>query len=128
MNTRIIFLFVFIMCALAAPAVPASQGTRPVPPDNVRFGDPTSIARNLKDDLYGVIKKVDKNDIVLEKTKLGVDQTIRLDSKTKYIRDRKPSSLDKLAVGDPVYVYAKTEKKTGVMTAKKITSGVIAVP
>lgn len=128
MSARAIFLFVLMACALAARALPAPQGTRPVKPDNVRFGDPTSIGRNLQDDLYGVIKKIGKNEIILDKTKFGVDQSIRLEPKTKYVRDRKASSLDKLEIGDPVYVNVKTEKKTGVMTAKKVVSGVIAAP
>jgi hypothetical protein len=128
MSARAISLFVLMACALVARAIPAPQGTKPVKPDNVRFGDPTSIGRNLQDDLYGVIKKIGKNEIILDKTKFGVDQSIRLEPKTKYVRDQKASSLDKLEIGDPVYVNVKTEKKTGVMTAKKVTSGVIAAP
>lgn len=128
MSARAVFLFVLMACALAARAIPTPQGTKPEKPDNVRFGDPTSIARGLQDNVYGVIKKIGKNEIVLDKTKFGVDQSIRLEPRTKYVRDRKKSSLDKLEIGDPVYVNVKTEKKTGVMTAKKITSGVIAAP
>jgi len=129
MSARVAFLSAFFIAwALVAWAVPAPQGTKPDKPDNVRFGDPTSIARSLQDDIYGVVKKIGKNEIILDKTKFGVDQSIRLDPKTKYIRDKKVSSLDKLEIGDPVYVNVKTEKKTGVMTAKKVTSGVIAEP
>lgn len=128
MSARAAFLIVFVACALGARAIPIPQGTKPEKPDNARFGDPTSIARGLQDDIYGVVKKIGKNEIILDKTKFGVDQSIRLDPKTKYVRDRKASSLDKLEIGDPVYVNVKTEKKTGVMTAKKVTSGVIAAP
>ena len=128
MSARAIFLFIFMACALATRAIPIPQGTRPENPDNARFGDPTSIARGLQDDIYGVIKKINKSEMVLDKTKFGVDQTIRLEPKTKYVRDRKTSSFEKLEIGDPVYVNVKTEKKTGVMTARKITSGVIAEP
>jgi hypothetical protein len=128
MSARVALLFVFMACALAGRANPSPQWTKPDKPDNVRFGDPTSIARGLQDDIYGVIKKISKNEIVLDKTKFGVDQSIRLDPRTKYVRDRKASSLDKMEIGDPIYVNVKTEKKTGVMTARKVTSGVIAAP
>lgn len=129
MSARAAFLIVFMANALGTWAIPTPQGTtKPEKPDNARFGDPTSIARGLQDDIYGVIKKIDKNEIVLDKTKFGVDQSIRLEPKTKYVRDRKKSSLEKLEIGDPVYVNVKTEKKTGIMIARKITSGVIAAP
>src|SRR5258708_39044840 len=113
MSARAVFLFVLMASALAVGAVPAPQGTKPDKPDNVRFGDPTSIGRSLQDDIYGVVKKIGKNEIILDKTKFGVDRSIRLDPRTKYIRDRKASSLDKLEIGDPVYVNVKTEKKNG---------------
>jgi hypothetical protein len=97
-------------------------------PDNARFGNPTSIGRQLQGDLYGVVKSVKDGEMILDKTKFGVDQTIKLEAKTKYVRDGKSSSLDKIQVGDPVYVDAKTDKKTKVMVARKVTSGVIAAP
>ena len=94
--------------------------------ETARFGNPTSTARMFQTYLYGVIKKIDtkNNQLVLDKTKFGVDQTIKLDSKTKFILDEKPSSLAHLKVGDQVYIDVKTDKKTGDMLAKKVVSGV----
>ncbi len=90
-----------------------------------RFGNPTSTARAFQDYIYGVVKKIDSkhNELTLEKTKFGVDQPIKLESKTKYVHDRKPSSLDRLKVGDQVYVDARRDKE-GALVAKKVVTGV----
>ena len=117
-----------MVAALAGPALVAQDKKDTAKPDNARFGNPTSIGRALQGDLYGVVKSVKDGELVLDKTKFGVDQTIKLEPKTKYVRDGKSSSLDKIKVGDPVYVDVKTDKKTKAMTAKKITSGIIGAP
>lgn len=104
----------------------AAQTTLPPKPETARFGNPTTIARQLQDLFYGVIKALDKNEMVLEKTKFGVDQTIKLNAKTKYIHDGEASTLDRLKVGDQVWLQIKNEKKTGDMIAEKVLSGVIA--
>lgn len=126
MRARTILLIVFLAATLAGPALVAQDKKDAAKPENARFGNPTSIGRALQGDLYGVVKSVKDGEMVLDKTKFGVDQTIKLEPKTKYIRDGKSSSLDKLKVGDPVYVDVKTDKKTKVMAAKKVTSGVVA--
>src|SRR5271157_4163597 len=123
MTTRAFVTYLISVGVLAAPAISAQQKTPEL--DNPRFGNPTSIARNLQGDIYGVVKKMSDSEIVLDKTKFGVDTSIRLDSKTKYVRDGKASTVDALKTGDQVYVSVKTEKKTGVMTAKRVLSGVI---
>jgi hypothetical protein len=128
MRTRTMLLIVLLTGALAAPALRAQDKKDTAKPDNARFGNPTSIGRTLQDDIYGVVKSIKDDEIVLDKTKFGVDKTIKLEPKTKYIRDGKKSSWDKLKVGDPIYVDVKTNKKTKVMTAKRITSGIIAAP
>lgn len=104
----------------------AAQTTEPRKPETARFGDPTTIARQLQDLFYGVIKGLDKNEMVLEKTKFGVDQTIKLKAKTKYIHDGETSTFNRLKVGDQVWLQIKNEKKTGDMIAEKVLSGVIA--
>jgi hypothetical protein len=101
------------------------QERKPVMPANARFGDPTSIARQYQSYLFGVIKKLGKDQIVLDKTRFGVDTPIKLTSKTRYIRNRKKSTLAALQVGDSVFVDVKNEKKTGDMIAKKVLSGVM---
>lgn len=128
MRTRVIFISMLMAGALAGPALLAQDQKDAAKPDGGRFGNPTSIGRAVQGDLYGVVKSIKEDEIVLDKTKYGVDQTIKLMPKTKYIRDRKSSTRDKLQVGDAVYVDVKTDKKTKVMTAKKVTSGVVAAP
>ena len=62
--------------------------------------------------------------MILTKTKFGVDQTFKFNKKTKFILDGKPSSFDKLKVGEGVYIDVDTDKKTGDLIAKKVVSGV----
>jgi hypothetical protein len=126
MTTRGVFLFSLMACALVAPVLAAQED--PPKPDNARFGDPTGIGRNVQGDIYGVVKRIGEREIILDKTKFGVDTSIRLEGRTKYVRDKKPGSFAQLKVGDPVYVNVKTDKKTGTMTAKKVISGIIASP
>lgn len=120
------FLFFFVTGLLAAGATGFAQSTRPPQKaDTGRFGDPTGIAREYQTYLYGVIKRIGKDEIVLDKTKFGVDTTVKLLPKTKFIHDRKPSDLEQLKVGDQVYVDVKTDKKTGDLSAKKVISGIM---
>jgi hypothetical protein len=95
-------------------------------PDNARFGDPTATGRFFQGLFYGVIKSLDKSELVLEKTKFGVDQPVKLNDKTKFVHDGEPSTFDKLKVGDQVWIQTKKEKKTGDLIAKKVFTGVVA--
>lgn len=128
MNARTILISCVMAGVLAAPVARAQDIKDAAKPNNARFGNPTDIGRKVRGDLFGVIKSVKEGEIVLDKTKFGVDQTIRLEPKTKYIRDGKSGTFAQLKVDDPVYVHVKTDKKTGVMTAKRVTSGVISAP
>jgi hypothetical protein len=101
------------------------QEGKPVMPANARFGDPTSIARQYQSYLFGIIKKLGKHQIILEKTRFGVDTAVKLTSKTRYIRNKKKSKLAALQVGDSVFVDVKNDRKTGDIIAKKILSGVM---
>jgi hypothetical protein len=125
MQSRRVALMV-LSGVLALAAAGLGQRTEPRQPETARFGDPTSTARVFQDYFYGVIKSLDKKEMVLEKTKFGVDQAIKLDSKTKYLHNEKPSPFDRLAVGDQVWVQVNTNKKTGELTAKKVLTGVVA--
>jgi hypothetical protein len=125
MKSRIVLLTIALV-VLAIPGMSLGQHHETPKPENARFGDPTSTARAYQDYLYGVIKNLDKNELVLDKTKFGIDQSVKLDAKTKYLRDGKPSSWDRLAVGDQVWVDVKANRKTGEMTAKKVLTGVVA--
>ena len=95
-------------------------------PGTARFGNPTATARQLQDLFYGVVKSVAKKELVLEKTKFGIDQAIILNEKTKYVRDGKASKFEDLRKGEQVWIRIKTDKKTGEMTAKVVLTGVIA--
>lgn len=110
-------------CLTSVLAAPQSE-KQPVMPENGRFGDPTGTARKYEGYTYGVIKEIKPNELVLTKTKAGVDQGFKLVKKTKFSLDGKPSSLDKLKVGEGVYIDTDTDKKTGDLIAKKVVSGI----
>jgi hypothetical protein len=55
-----------------------------------------------------------------------VDQSIKLNDKTKFVHDGEPSTFDKLKVGDQVWIQAKKVKKSDDMIAKKVFTGVVA--
>jgi hypothetical protein len=76
------------------------------------------------DYLYGVVKVLDEDQMVLTKTKAGVDQTFRFNKKTKFIQDGKDSSFKSLKLGDEVWVDMNQDKKTGDMIARKVVAGV----
>jgi hypothetical protein len=109
---------------LATLAAVSQSDKQPITSNTGRFGDPTSIAIKYQDYLYGVIKELNPNELILSQTKFGVDQTFKLNKKTKFIQDGKASSYDKLKVGDRVYVDVDTGKKSGDLIAKKVVSGV----
>jgi len=98
--------------------------TEPTKPGEPRFGNATSTGRAFQDYVYGVIKQIDKGDLIVDKTSFGDGQKFRLDRKTKFIHDGKPSTFEDLKVGDRVWIDTKAEKKTGEMTAKKVVTGV----
>jgi hypothetical protein len=119
--TAIVLVLMFL-----GPAGAAAQSNNPKKPENARFGNPTNTARQLQDLFYGVIKSVDKKEMVLEKTKFGVDQTVVLTEKTKVVQDGQPGKIENLKTGDQVWIRAKNDKKTGDMIAEVVLSGVIA--
>ena len=122
---RKIILWVCVV-SLLVPLLGQGQTDKPIKSETARFGNPTMTARHLQDLFYGVVKSVGKEEIVLEKTMVGVDQSIKLNEKTRYIADGAPSTLEKLKVGDQVWLRIKTDKKTGVMQAERVYSGVVA--
>jgi hypothetical protein len=108
-------------------AVPGGAQREPIKPKTGRYGDPSSIARKYQDYLYGVIKTIDANEMVLTKTKFGIDETFKFDRKTKFIHDGKTSTRERLKPGDEVWVDINKDKKTGEMIAKKVATGVDVV-
>jgi|SRR5579862_6759695 hypothetical protein len=104
-------------------ALTAVSQSTPITSDTGRFGDASSIARKYQDYLYGVIKEKNPDELILTKTKFGVDQSIKLTKKTKFSLDGKPSSFDKLQVGEGVYIDVDKGKKPGDLIAKKVVGG-----
>ncbi len=122
MKRRHILLAGIVTLSFAVAGGLAQQKTDK--PETARFGNPTSTARALQDYIYGVVKQVEKTELVLDKTASGVDEVFKLEPKTKIIRDGKPSTLDDLKIGDQVFVQVKKDKKTGDKLAKKVVTGV----
>ena len=87
-----------------------------------------SAGNNYKDYIYGVIKEVSQDGIVLTKTKAGTDQDFKLSKKTKFIEDGKEVSLKAFKSGDEVWVDADQDKKTGDLIARKVITGVFIMP
>ena len=56
-------------------ALTAAPQSPPITSDTGRFGDATSIARKYQDYIYGVIKEKKPDELILTKTKFGVDQS-----------------------------------------------------
>ena len=81
-----------------------------------------------QDFIYGVIKAMNKDELVLTKTNAGVDQTFKLNKKTKYIHDGKNSSVESLKLGEQVWVDVKKDKKTGDFNARKVVTGAFIMP
>lgn len=110
--------------SLAASAAGQVPDKTPITSSTGRFGDPTSIARKYQDYMYGVIKEVRPDELILTKTKFGVDQTFKLTKKTKYTQDEKSSKFENLKVGDRVYIDVEKGKRSGDLIAKKVVDGI----
>ena len=121
MKLKSLILFAFLSFVVGVSSNRAQ--TEPAKPGEPRFGNPTSTARTVQDYVYGVIKQIDKEGLILDKTSFGDAQKFKLDRKTKFIHDGKPSSFEDLKVGDKVWIDTKADKKTGEMTAKKVVTG-----
>ncbi len=125
MKLRKILMTTTLAAACLATLAAAPQSDKqPITSNTGRFGDSNSVARMYQDFLYGVIKEKNPNELILTKTKFGVDQTFKLNKKTKFIQDGKASSFDKLKVGDGIYIDVDKDKRTGDLIAKKVVSGV----
>jgi hypothetical protein len=125
---KIVFVaLVFGLMGFAAPSI-AQRGGRGVSgqggsPLTVRSNGSGTAGEKYKDFLYGVVKALNKDAMILTKTNAGMDQTFKFDKKTKFIRDGKGSSLESLKLGDKVWVDSREDKKTGDLIARKVVSG-----
>ena len=124
---KMLVVFVISMTGFAAPSV-AQKGGKGVSVDGetpltVRSEGRGTAGDNYQGFVYGVVKALNKNTIVLTKTNAGMDQTFKLNRKTKYLRDGKSSSLASVKLGDKVWVDGDEDKKTGDFIARKVVSG-----
>jgi hypothetical protein len=114
-------LFTILLAMLISLPAGAQQNQRKT--ETARFGTSDDASRIFQDYLYGVVKSISKGEMVLDKTAMGNGQVFQLSPKTKFIQDQKPSSADKLKVGDQVWVDMKKDK-AGNMLARKVISGI----
>jgi hypothetical protein len=121
MKVKNVLLFAFLGCVASVSNNRAQ--TEPAKPGEPRFGNPTSTGRAFQDYVYGVIKHADKEGLIVDKTPFGDGQNFKLDRKTKFIHDGKPSTFERLKVGDKVWIDMKVDKKTGERIAKKVVTG-----
>jgi hypothetical protein len=125
MKLRNILMTIATVAACVAILAAAPQNEKqPIVSSTGRFGDPNSVAQKYRNYLFGIVKEVNPNEVILSKTKYGVDQAFKVNKKTKFTQDGKPSTFDKVKVGEGVYIDVETDKKTGELTAKKVISGV----
>ena len=124
MKVRKILMAAALAASVATLVAAPQSDKQPIVSSTGRFGDPTSIAIKYRDYLYGIVKEVDANQVVLSKTKFGVDQPFKFTKKTKFLLDGKPSTYDKIKVGEGVFIDVDTDKKTGEQLAKKVVCGV----
>jgi hypothetical protein len=89
-----------------------------------RLEDAISVAGKYQNYIYGVIRKIQKDELVLDKTRFGNDQVFRLEHNTKFVHNGKRSTLADLKVGDMVWIDAKIKKKTDEKIARKVITGV----
>lgn len=123
----ILVALVISTMGLAAPSL-AQKGGKGVSMDGdtpltVRSEGHGTSGGNYQGVVYGVVKALDKDAIVLTKTDAGMDQTFKLNKKTKFLHDGKSSSLASVKVGDKVWVDGTADKKTGDLIARKVLSG-----
>jgi hypothetical protein len=115
-------LFAILGWAIGTPH--GSAQTEPAKPGEPRFGNATSTGRAFQDYVYGVIKQINKEELIVDKTSFGDGQSFKLDHKTRFIHDGKSSCFEDLKIGDKVWIDVKADKKNGEMTAKKVVTGI----
>jgi hypothetical protein len=127
MRTRIItaLFYALIGAALAAgPGLAQVYHSTDAPGATGQLENAISTGAKYKNYIYGVVKKIGKGQIILDKTRFGDDQVFKLEPKTRFVDNGKPSALAALKEGDMVWIDAKINKKTNDKTAKKVVTGV----
>lgn len=89
-----------------------------------RLENAISVAGKYQNYVYGVIKKIGKDEVIVNKTRFGNNQVFMLDHHTKVVKNGKHVKLAQLKVGDMVWIDAKLNKKKNEKIARKIITGV----
>ena len=119
-----------LACAMLACLLTAGSGRAQIvqspdaPGPRGRLENSISMGGKYQDYIYGVAKEIKKDELILDKTVYGDGQTFKLQRNTKFIHNKKPSSLAQLKVGDMVWIDAKLKKKTDEKIARKVITGV----
>ncbi|TAM81081.1 MAG: hypothetical protein EPN47_14490 [Acidobacteria bacterium] len=124
-GTTNILLYTLLGAALAAGPARAQVYQSPDAPGATgRLENAISAAGKYQNYIYGVVKKIGNDQIILDKTRYGDDQTFKLEHGTRFIDNGKQSTLAHLKVGDMVWIDAKINKKTDDKIARKVITGV----
>lgn len=124
-RTANVLIFVFFAGALAAGRAWGQVYQSPESPNAAgRLENAISVAGKYQDYIYGVVDKIGKNQIILDKTRFGNGQVFVLENKTRFVNDGKRSTKENFKVGDMVWIDAKIKKKTNEKIAKKVIKGV----
>jgi len=127
MKTRITNLLIYCVFSgtLAAGQVWAQvyQSTES-PGAADRLENAISVAGKYQNYIYGVVKKIGKDQIILDKTVFGDGQVFKLERNTRFVDNGKRSTKANLKVGDMVWIDAKIKKKTDEKIARKVVTGV----
>ena len=99
---RILMATALAAACLGTLAAAPQSDKQPVTSSTGRFGDPTAVAGKYQNYLFGIVKEVNADQVILSKTKYGVDQAFKFTRKTKFLQDGKPSSFDKIKVGEGI--------------------------
>jgi hypothetical protein len=89
-----------------------------------RLEDGISVAGKYQNYIYGVVKKIGKDQIILDKTLFGDGQVFKLERNTRFVDNGKRSTKANLKVGDMVWIDANIKKKTNEKIARKVVTGV----
>lgn len=89
-----------------------------------RLENAISVAGKYQNYIYGVVKKIEKDQIILDKTRFGNGQVFKVERKTRFIDNGKRSAEANIKVGDMVWIDAKIKKKTDEKIARKVITGV----
>lgn len=100
---------------LQSPNAPGATG---------RWENAISLAGKYQNYVYGVVKKIGKDQLVLDKTSFGNGQVFKLVHNTKFVHNGKRSKLAELKIGEMVWIDAKIEKKKHEKIARKVITGV----